>query len=79
MLSPATYARVLLPWHQEMVAAINGPTILHICGDITPRLAMMKRIGMTCFNFDWAIAPQRRGKPSQESASKSKFQPKAHR
>jgi [methyl-Co(III) methanol-specific corrinoid protein]:coenzyme M methyltransferase len=57
MLSPAAYERLLLPVHQRMVRAIRGPTIMHICGDITPRLAAMKRVGMTCFNFDWAIRP----------------------
>jgi len=59
MLSPELYRQFLLPAHQKMIAQINGPTIMHICGDVTPRLAMMKHVGMTCFNFDWAIPPQR--------------------
>lgn len=59
MLSPPTYERLLLPVHQRMMAQIDGPTILHICGDILPRLDMIARTGVTCFNFDWAIPPQK--------------------
>ena len=58
MLSPQLYERELLPWHQDMISRIDGPTIMHICGDVTPRLPMFKRTAMTCFNFDWAIAPE---------------------
>ncbi len=58
MLSPEMYERLLLPVHQRMIRRIGGPTIMHICGDVTPRLAMFKQTEMTCFNFDWAIAPE---------------------
>ena len=58
MLSPAMYERLLLPVHQRMISRIDGPTIMHICGDVTARLAMFKQTKMTCFNFDWAIAPE---------------------
>ncbi len=57
MLSPRMYETQLLPWHQRMISRIKGPTIMHICGDVTARLPMFKRTAMTCFNFDWAIAP----------------------
>ncbi|HPO15541.1 MAG TPA: uroporphyrinogen decarboxylase family protein [Candidatus Hydrogenedentes bacterium] len=58
MLSPAMYERYLLPVHQRLVRRIEGPAILHICGDIRPRLAMLAQTGIACFNFDWAIPPQ---------------------
>ena len=58
MLSPKMYEDVLLPVHQRMVSRIEGPTIMHICGDIMPRLGMLARTGITCFNFDWAIPPK---------------------
>lgn len=57
MLSPEMYESFLMPVHQRMIRAIQGPTVMHICGDITPRLASMAKIGLTCFNFDWAIQP----------------------
>ena len=40
-----------------MKTYIPGPTIMHICGDITPRLAILSQVGLCCFNFDWAISP----------------------
>ncbi|MGQ9592012.1 MAG: uroporphyrinogen decarboxylase family protein [Planctomycetota bacterium] len=57
MLSPAMYERYLFGAHRELVAAIRGPTILHVCGDVTPRLAALAEVGFDCFNFDWAISP----------------------
>ena len=58
MLSPQMYADILLDVHKRMIAEIQGPTIMHICGDITPRLDSLRQIGLRCFNFDWAIAPR---------------------
>ncbi len=58
MLSPAMYRRFLLPVHRRMIERIDGPTIMHICGDIIPRLSMLAETGLTCFNFDWSIPPK---------------------
>ena len=57
MLSPAMYDEFLAAAHRRMTAEIRGPTILHMCGDITPRLPSLRKLGLTCFNFDWAIDP----------------------
>jgi [methyl-Co(III) methanol-specific corrinoid protein]:coenzyme M methyltransferase len=57
MLSPKMYDDLLLEVHQRMLGRLKGPTIMHICGDITPRLASLRKIGLTCFNFDWDIDP----------------------
>jgi [methyl-Co(III) methanol-specific corrinoid protein]:coenzyme M methyltransferase len=58
MLSPQMHERFLLDVHQRMISSIHGPTIMHICGDITPRLDTLTQIGLHCFNFDWHIAPR---------------------
>jgi len=58
MVSPAMHERFLLDVHRKMTQKISGPTIMHICGDITPRLHLLARTGFTCFNFDWAIKPE---------------------
>jgi [methyl-Co(III) methanol-specific corrinoid protein]:coenzyme M methyltransferase len=58
MLSPSMYESLLLPIHQRLISQISGPTIMHICGDVTPRLGMFGQTKMTCFNFDWAIDPR---------------------
>ena len=57
MLSPAQYEAFLRPVHQRMIAQLHGPAILHMCGDISPRLPALSKLGLCCFNFDWAIAP----------------------
>jgi [methyl-Co(III) methanol-specific corrinoid protein]:coenzyme M methyltransferase len=51
------HEELLLPVHQRMMRKINGPVILHICGDITPRLSLLEKTGFACFNFDWDISP----------------------
>ena len=58
MLSPRMHEDFLLDVHRRMVSSIQGPTIMHICGDITPRLAILSQVGLDCFNFDWAIEPR---------------------
>jgi [methyl-Co(III) methanol-specific corrinoid protein]:coenzyme M methyltransferase len=58
MLSPAMYEKFLLEPQRRMIAEIQGPTILHICGDITPLLRTLAKLGLDVFNFDWAIAPE---------------------
>ena len=57
MLSPRMHEEFLLGVHRWMLQRIQGPTIMHICGDITPRLDALQHTGLTCFNFDWAIEP----------------------
>ena len=58
MLSPRMHRAFLLETHRRMMREIQGPTIMHICGDITPRLDALREAGLTCFNFDWAIEPR---------------------
>ena len=58
MISPRLHHRHLLPVHGALVAGIQGPTILHICGDITPRLDALRETGLDWFNFDADIDPQ---------------------
>jgi [methyl-Co(III) methanol-specific corrinoid protein]:coenzyme M methyltransferase len=57
MVSPLMHERFLLEPHKRMVSSIHGSTIMHICGDITPRLELLLQTGVRCFNFDWSIDP----------------------
>lgn len=68
MLSPQMHEKFLLNVHKRMLKEIPGPTIMHICGDITPRLNLLAETGLTCFNFDWNIKPK-----VMKEASKGKF------
>ncbi|MCD6218834.1 MtaA/CmuA family methyltransferase [Candidatus Calescamantes bacterium] len=58
MLSPQMHKEFLLDIHKRMIKEIHGPTIMHICGNILPRLQFIAESGTTCFNFDWAIKPE---------------------
>jgi len=58
MLSPDMYEAMLLDIHRRLVGRLEGPAILHMCGDIRPRLGMLARTGIACFNFDWAVPPR---------------------
>lgn len=58
MLSPEMYCDLLLDVHRRMIGRIQGPTIMHICGDVTPRLDYLGRVGLRCFSFDWAVKPR---------------------
>ncbi len=67
-MSPRMHEKFLLEAHRRMMRGIKGPTIMHICGDITPRLNLLSEIGLTCFNFDWMIKPK-----VMKELSKGKF------
>ena len=68
MVSPAMHEKFLLDVHKNMIREISGPAIMHICGDITPRLHLLAETGISCFNFDWAIDPAK-----MKSISEGKF------
>lgn len=55
MVSPRTYQDFLLPVHQEMVARIGGPVILHICGNCADRLRLFVEAGFHAYHFEWQV------------------------
>lgn len=59
LVSGACYRDFLLPVHQEITKQIQGPTILHICGDTTDRLDYIAQAGFTSFHFDSKVNPFR--------------------
>ena len=69
MLSPRMHRKLLLEPHKRLLRGIQGPTIMHICGDITPRLDTLREVGLTCFNFDWDVAPATMKKAAQGAFS----------
>ncbi len=52
LVAPETYRDFLMPVHQEMIARIGCPTILHICGDTGDRLQYFIEAGFDCFHFE---------------------------
>lgn len=54
LCSPAAYRDFLAPVHARLAEAIDVPTILHICGNTTDRIAMIAETGLDCFHWDTA-------------------------
>jgi len=52
MVSPLAYRDFLLPLHQDIVAEIGCPTVLHCCGNTTDRLAYFAQAGFDCYHFE---------------------------
>ena len=52
MVSPLMYRDMLLPLHQEIIAAVGCPMVLHCCGNTTDRLAYFAESGIDCYHFE---------------------------
>jgi [methyl-Co(III) methanol-specific corrinoid protein]:coenzyme M methyltransferase len=52
MISPRMYREFLQPVHQEIVAEIGGPIVLHCCGNTTDRLDAFAETGIDCYHFE---------------------------
>lgn len=57
MLSPDMYANMLAPYHKRLIQGLCGPAVMHMCGNMLPRLHQLADIGFACFNFDSAVPP----------------------
>ncbi|NOZ49606.1 MAG: MtaA/CmuA family methyltransferase [Chloroflexi bacterium] len=55
LISPHTYRDFILPYHKRLCAAIQGPTILHICGKSSNHLPYIAETGTTCYSFDEGV------------------------
>jgi MtaA/CmuA family methyltransferase len=55
LISPNTYQDFIVPYHIEICAAINGPTILHICGNSSYHLPFIAQTGATGYSFDEGV------------------------
>jgi MtaA/CmuA family methyltransferase len=55
LISAKHYAELLLPYHQELTKQIDGPTILHVCGNCTDRLEYFSEAGFDAYHFEWQV------------------------
>lgn len=55
LISANHYEELLLPYHKELTAQIDGPTILHVCGDCTDRLHHFGEAGFNGYHFEWQV------------------------
>ncbi len=51
-LGPKYYALFSLPYTKALVASLEKPVILHICGNATPLLELMVETGVQAFSID---------------------------
>lgn len=49
------YEEYLLPIQKELTTAIEGPLILHVCGNCTDRLEMFANAGFDGYHFEWQV------------------------
>jgi [methyl-Co(III) methanol-specific corrinoid protein]:coenzyme M methyltransferase len=52
LISPDHYASFVAPYHRKLFSSLNGPSILHICGNITGHLQHIAGIGVNGLSFD---------------------------
>ncbi|RPJ00940.1 MAG: MtaA/CmuA family methyltransferase, partial [Deltaproteobacteria bacterium] len=55
LVSPKTYRDFLLPVHREINQRIEGPTILHLCGNCSDRLRLFVEAGFDAYHFEWQV------------------------
>jgi len=55
LISAKHYEELLLPIHKEMTAQIEGPLILHVCGNCADRLALFADAGFDAYHFEWQV------------------------
>ena len=59
MVSPKMYWDILLPIHQEIVAEVGCPMVLHCCGNTSDRLQYFSQAGFDSFHFESKVDLER--------------------
>lgn len=52
MISPDLYRELVLPYHKRLFASISIPSVLHICGNVTPIIEYMADSGADALSID---------------------------
>lgn len=55
LVGPYHYRDYLLPIHKEIVQAVGGPIILHVCGRCGDRLELFAEAGFDAYHFEWQV------------------------
>jgi len=59
LVGPRHYQELLLPVHKELTREIDGPLILHVCGNCTDRLELFSQAGFDAYHFEWQVDAKR--------------------
>jgi len=55
LVGPHHYREFLLPIHKEITSQIEGPLILHVCGNCSDRLELFSEAGFDAYHFEWQV------------------------
>lgn len=55
LVGPYDYKEYLLPIHKEITAQIEGPLILHVCGNCKDRIELFADAGFDAYHFEWQV------------------------
>jgi [methyl-Co(III) methanol-specific corrinoid protein]:coenzyme M methyltransferase len=55
LVGPYHYEEFLLPIHREITSLVEGPLVLHVCGDCSDRLELFARSGVDAYHFEWQV------------------------
>jgi [methyl-Co(III) methanol-specific corrinoid protein]:coenzyme M methyltransferase len=55
LIGPYHYQELLLPIHQKIIAQVDGPLILHVCGNCADRLELFAQSGVDAYHFEWQV------------------------
>ncbi|MBT8372575.1 MAG: MtaA/CmuA family methyltransferase [Desulfobacterales bacterium] len=55
LVGPYHYEQLLLPIHQEITSQIDGPLVLHVCGNCADRLELFALSGVDAYHFEWQV------------------------
>ena len=55
LVGPYHYQELLQPIHKEITSRIEGPLILHVCGNCADRLEMFAEAGFDAYHFEWQV------------------------
>jgi len=55
LVGPHHYREFLLPIHKEITSEIEGPLILHVCGNCSDRLELFSEAGFDAYHFEWQV------------------------
>ena len=58
LVGPYHYEEYLLPIHRELTRRIEGPLILHVCGNCRDRLELFADAGFDAYHFEWQNDPK---------------------
>lgn len=58
LVSARHYEQLLQPIHKEMMAVIQGPIILHVCGNCRDRLELFADAGFDGYHFEYQTDPK---------------------